>query len=119
VCDGNALAASLTIESLVSILLTGTSGSLPLQPAPKCRKKETLKPFFFNHDCGTTLACRVGQFEHLYNGPIFRVNRHGGDECPGYCQNKSDSSPCLAQCSCAYFRDTLQIIQQWLKVKAF
>jgi hypothetical protein len=73
--------------------------------------------FLFNHDCGTTLACRVGQFEHLYNGPIFRENRHGG-ECPGYCQHKSDFSPCPTQCSCAYVRDTLQIIQQWPKVKA-
>ena len=75
--------------------------------------------FLFNHDCGTTLACRVGQFEHLHNGPIFRKNRHGGDEYPGYCQNKSDFSPCPTHCSCAYVRDTLQIIQQWPKLKAF
>ena len=71
--------------------------------------------FLFNHRCGTTLACRVGQFEHLYPGPIYRENHHGGSECPGYCQNKTDFSPCPTRCSCAYVRETLHTIRHWPK----
>ncbi len=74
--------------------------------------------FLFNHACGTTLACTVDQFEHLYNGPVYETNRHGGQECPGYCLNKTEFSPCPQQCSCAYVRETLQIISRWPKTIA-
>lgn len=72
--------------------------------------------FLFNHNCGTTLALKVGQFEHLYEGPVYRENKHGGSECPGYCQNKTDFSPCPEKCSCAFVRDTMQAIKRWPKV---
>ena len=75
--------------------------------------------FLFNHACGTTLACTVGQFEHLYDGPIYETNRYGGEECPGYCLNKTEFSPCPQQCSCAFVRETLQIINRWPKSGAF
>ncbi len=71
--------------------------------------------FLFNHACGTTLACRAGLFEHLYDGPVYTVNRRGSDECPGHCQNRSDLVPCPVQCNCAYVRETLQIIRHWPK----
>ena len=74
--------------------------------------------FLFNHDCGTTLACRVALFKHLYNGPFYQVNRKEESECPGYCQNKTDFSPCPVKCSCAFVRETLQIIKLWPKSKA-
>ena len=73
--------------------------------------------FLFNHRCGTTLACQVGQFAHLYDGPIFRENKHGGSECPGYCQNKTDFSPCPTHCSCAYVRETLSTLRHWPKTE--
>jgi len=69
----------------------------------------------FNHHCGTTLACVVGQFEHLYDGPIYENNRHGHDDCPGYCLNKTELSPCPQECSCAFVRDVLQIVARWPK----
>lgn len=73
----------------------------------------------FNHSCGTTLACRVGQFEYLYDGPVYQDNKRGGTECPGYCQNETEFSPCPTECSCAFVRDTLHTIRQWPKVKRF
>jgi len=74
--------------------------------------------FLFNHSCGTTLACRVGQFEHLYDGPMYRDNKTGGAECPGYCQNQTEFSPCPVKCNCAFVRDILNAIRQWPKLQA-
>lgn len=73
--------------------------------------------FLFNHHCGTTLACLVGQFTHLYDGPIYRENKRGNAECPGYCQNQTEFSPCPNQCSCAFVRDTLHTIRKWPKAE--
>ena len=69
----------------------------------------------FNHDCGTTLACQVTLFEHLYDGPVYQIRKTGEPECPGYCLDKTDFSPCPNKCSCAFVRETLQIIKQWPK----
>ncbi len=69
----------------------------------------------FNHGCGTTLACQVALFEHLYDGPVYQIKKTGEAECPGYCLNKTELSPCPTTCSCAYVRETLQIIKQWPK----
>ena len=71
--------------------------------------------FLFNHSCGTTLACRVGLFSHLYEGPVYEVKKTGQSECPGYCLNKAELSPCPVACNCAYVRETLQIIKKWPK----
>ena len=71
--------------------------------------------FLFNHGCGTTLACAVGQFEHLYDGPIYTTNKHGDADCPGHCQNRTDFSPCPQECCCAFVRETLQTITAWPK----
>ena len=67
--------------------------------------------FLFNHSCGTTLACQVDLFAHLYDGPIYQVKKNGQSECPGYGLNKSNFSPCPVECNCAYVRETLQIIK--------
>ena len=72
----------------------------------------------FNHGCGTTLACRVGLFEHLYDGPVYQIRKTGEPECPGYCQSKTDFSACPTACSCAFVRETLQILKQWPKAEA-
>ena len=71
--------------------------------------------FLFNHRCGTTLACKVGLFRHLYDGPVYRTRRTGLDDCPGYCLEQSELAPCPTHCNCAYVRNTLQIIKQWPK----
>ncbi len=71
--------------------------------------------FLFNHGCGTTLACRVALFEHLYDGPVYRVKKIGDPECPRHCQDQADLSSCPVKCNCAYVRETLQIIKQWPK----
>lgn len=71
--------------------------------------------FLFNHDCGTTLACPVALFAHLYTGPIYQVKKAGQSECPGYCQHKSNLSPCPVKCNCAYVREALQIVKKWPK----
>lgn len=74
--------------------------------------------FLFNHRCGTTLACPVGIFEHLYDGLVYRVNKAGEPECPGYCMNKTDFSPCPVECNCAFVREILLILEQWPKDQA-
>jgi len=71
--------------------------------------------FLFNHGCGTTLACEVGLFTHLYDGPIYEHNRHGSAECPGHCQHKTDFSSCPVKCNCAYVRETLRVLKRWPK----
>lgn len=71
--------------------------------------------FLFNHGCGTTLACEVSLFEHLYDGPVYKIKKTGEPECPGYCLSETDFSPCPVKCSCAFVRETLQIIKQWPK----
>ena len=71
--------------------------------------------FLFNHRCGTTLSCPVVLFEHLYNGPVYRVRKSGTPECPGYCQNKTDFSPCPVKCNCAFVREILLILKRWPK----
>lgn len=68
--------------------------------------------FLFNHHCGTTLACQVGLFTHLYDGPVYTVKKTGQAECPGYCLNKTDVSPCPVECNCAYVRETMQILKR-------
>ena len=68
--------------------------------------------FLFNHRCGTTLACTVGQFAHLYDGPVFEPNRRGDADCPGHCLNKTDLAPCPEQCCCAFVREIMQVIAQ-------
>ena len=69
----------------------------------------------FNHGCGTTLACQVALFEHLYEGPVYPERKTGEAECPGHCLCQTDLSPCPTPCSCAFVRETLQIIKRWPK----
>lgn len=77
--------------------------------------------FLFNHitpKCGTTLACRAGNFKSLYNGPIFRECLTGGQQCPGYCQKRDMLAVCPAKCECAYVREILDIVNRWPKKQA-
>jgi hypothetical protein len=47
-------------------------------------------------------------FEHLYDGAgLSGQNKAGESECPGYCQNKTDFSPCPVKCNCAFVREIL------------
>lgn len=71
--------------------------------------------FLFNHSCKNTLAIPAGAFTRLYEGPIFQERATGTDECPGYCLDKCQVDPCLAECECAYVREVLQIIKNWPK----
>ena len=71
--------------------------------------------FLFNHECGTTFALRVEDFEDLYDGPIFDEKLTGTDECPGYCLYKKNLKPCPAKCECAYVREIIQIINNYPK----
>ena len=72
----------------------------------------------FNHGCGTTLACRVGHFRHLYDGPVYQERKTAASECPGYCLNKTDLNPCPVKCNCAYVREVLLILKAWPKDRA-
>ena len=69
--------------------------------------------FLFNHSCRTTLAQPVGDFQDLYDGPIFAHRATGTDECPGHCLRTGELGGCPAQCECAYVREIIQIILNW------
>lgn len=79
---------------------------------------ESLKAgiFMFNHSCRGTLALDVDSFADLYDGPIFTKRFTGSDDCPEYCQHKSNLLPCPTECECAFVRE---IIQRLKNKKAF
>jgi len=70
---------------------------------------------FFNHKCRTTLTIHADQFCDLYDGIIFQKRATGSDQCPGYCLDTHELSPCPAQCECAYVREIVKIIKFWPK----
>ena len=69
----------------------------------------------FNHNCGTTMAFAVSDFQTLYQGPVFKESKTGSDECPKYCVNKNNLDPCPAQCECTFVREIIQVIKNWPK----
>ena len=66
--------------------------------------------FLFNHICDGTLAIPVNEFVDLYDGPIYRENKTGTQECPGYCLYESELRPCPAKCNCAFVREILTLL---------
>ena len=71
--------------------------------------------FMFNHSCKGTFSVQAGRFSNLYDGPIFTKRETGSDECPEYCLHRDELRPCPVHCECAYVREILQIIKNWLK----
>ena len=78
-------------------------------------KNLSLGYFLFNHDCNSTLAIHAGEFEDLYDGPVFSERHTGDASCPGMCLHQSDLRRCPVQCECAYVREVLQIVKNWPK----
>ncbi len=71
--------------------------------------------FLFNHDCRTTLACKVDLFKDLYHGPIFKEKKTGSTSCPRHCQDRDNLESCPEQCGCAFAREIIQILKSWPK----
>jgi hypothetical protein len=69
----------------------------------------------FNHSCKTTFSVEVSQFENLYEGPVYEERATGSGQCPGYCLNEKDLTPCPAKCACAFVREILQKIKLFPK----
>jgi len=67
--------------------------------------------FLFNHSCKGTLAISAGEFNDLYDGPIFTERATGSEDCPSYCLHEDELRPCPVQCECAYVREIIQIIK--------
>ena len=59
------------------------------------------------------MAVPAGQFQNLYNGPIFEQRLTESEDCPGYCLRKDELRLCPAKCECAYVREIIQIIKNW------
>jgi len=69
--------------------------------------------FIFSHetpDCGTSLALPTGAFRFLHTGPVFRQSCLGKENCPGYCLQGHNLSPCPEACECAWVREVLHKI---------
>lgn len=72
--------------------------------------------FLFNHTiCGTTLAIEARIFTDLYQGKVFTERKTGGKECLGLCFDSTSIEPCPAQCECAYVREVLNQVANWIK----
>ena len=71
--------------------------------------------FLFNHSCKGTLSIQTGDFNDLYDGPIFTARATGSEECPSYCLHQEELRPCPAECECAYVREIIQVIKNWTK----
>lgn len=69
----------------------------------------------FNHNCQTTLALCVKEFNALYNGPIFAERATGTDQCPEHCLHRDNLEPCPMKCECNYVREIVQIIKAYPK----
>jgi len=72
--------------------------------------------FLFNHTCRTTLAIEAGEFQDLYDGPIFTEKLTSTGDCQGRCLQPSDLHPCLSKCECAFVRNIAQLIRHWPKM---
>jgi hypothetical protein len=71
--------------------------------------------FLFSHSCGTTFSVPAGDFQDLYDGPIFRERLNGTEKCPGCCLREKDLHPCPEKCECAYVLEITQIVLNWPK----
>jgi len=69
--------------------------------------------FLFNHICGTTLSIKAGDFQDLYDGPLFVERLRGTEKCEDHCLHKSDLRPCPTKCECTYVREIVQVILNW------
>ncbi|MFO7821353.1 MAG: hypothetical protein R6V56_04785 [Lentisphaeria bacterium] len=72
----------------------------------------------FNHEtpqCGTTLAVEAEYFRSLYEGPVYKENLAGTDNCPEHCLQQSNLYPCPRKCECAWAREVLQIVKNFPK----
>ena len=72
--------------------------------------------FLFNHQCRTTMALEVLEFDDLYKGTRYGMILTETDDCSGYCLDINELSACIAECKYAYVRDIIQIIRKWPKV---
>jgi hypothetical protein len=72
--------------------------------------------FLLNHlACNTTLAIKAGEFEDLYEGPIYSDRLTGSEACPDYCNSTDELRPCPNKCECAFVREILQVVKGWPK----
>ncbi len=71
--------------------------------------------FLFNHNCKTTLAVKVYEFDDLYKGPRYDTAALGTDSCSGFCLDMTELKSCDSQCKYAYVLDIIQIIVKWPK----
>ena len=72
--------------------------------------------FTFHHTtCGNTLEMPARLFRDLYNGQVYSERKTGTEDCPEYCMNPYELCPCPEECECAYIREIIQVIVNWVK----
>lgn len=75
--------------------------------------------FLFSHEvCRSTVGLEVAAFLDLHEGPVHTQLLRGSDECPRFCLNERELSPCKAPCQCAFVRDVLTTVATWDKTPA-
>jgi hypothetical protein len=62
--------------------------------------------------CGSTIAVRAEELEHMYSGPKHYVHNTGKPDCGGHCLTENDFSACSATCDMRWIRDVMQLIKE-------
>ncbi len=73
--------------------------------------------FYFTHrveGCHSTMVVEAGQFFDLNPGVRYKERNTGKDDCPGYCLKKDQLDRCENSCECAYVRDVIDIIRNYM-----
>jgi hypothetical protein len=65
----------------------------------------------YQHDCNSSLAIPVREFEHLYAGQRHANCKAGGPGCQLHCLDRTNLSSCPNNCSMAWVRILLHELQ--------
>ncbi len=69
----------------------------------------------FTHDisgCHTTISIKANDFLDLYKGVRYTDFKANTNECPQFCIDKTELSPCDINCKCAFVRETIDLIKR-------
>lgn len=61
-------------------------------------------------ECKSTMGIYVSEFDDLYDGERYSVNKALSPECPRYCIDERRLDRCNAHCECAYVREIVNIV---------
>lgn len=76
--------------------------------------------FLFTHmhdSCKSTMGIHVTDFNDMYTGERYAINKALSPECPRYCIDEKRMDRCDVHCECAFVREIINIIRNIRKIK--